>query len=64
MEHYEETMNEGEMTYVEYIKQHDQSFRDEYREYCIGKGLNPETEEAAMAFIDFCDEEFDVNMDN
>lgn len=49
-------MSEGEMTYVEYIKQHDQSYRDEYAEFCKDNGYNTEDEDAAMAFVEYQEE--------
>lgn len=57
-------MSEGEMTYVDYVNQHDQSFRDEYAEFCNENGYNPDDEDAAMSFIELQEEILDANMEN
>ena len=54
----------AEMTFVEYIKENDQSYIDEYNDYCAQNGLDPEAEESAMAFIEYHEDELDANMEN
>lgn len=57
-------MSGGEMTYVEYIKQHDQSFRNEYEEFCKNNGYSPDDEDAAMSFVEYMEEVLDANTEN
>lgn len=57
-------LSEGEMTYVEYIKQHDQSFRAEYAEYCHEYGYDEDDESAAMSFIELQEEILDESLGN
>lgn len=59
-----EKMQNGEMTYVEYIMQHDEDVRDEYKQYCQDNGLDPESEDSAMAFIEYREDELDTSLDN
>ena len=56
-----EQLNNGEMTYVEYIEQHDEDVRDEYEQFCKDNGLDPKAEESAMEFIDIREELLDSN---
>lgn len=59
-----EKMQNGEMTYVEYIMQHDEDVRDEYEQYCQDNGLDSESEDSAMAFIEYREDELDASLDN
>lgn len=59
-----EQMQNGEMTYVEYIMQHDEDVRDEYEQYCHDNGLELESEDSAMAFIEYREDELDASMEN
>lgn len=53
-----------EMTFVEYIRQNDQSYINEYHDYCGQNGLDPEDEQSAMSFIEYYEDELDANMEN
>ena len=57
-------MQNGEMTYVEYINQHDEDFRDEYEQYCKDNGFDPQEEDSAISFIEMKEEEFDASMED
>lgn len=59
-----EDVQNGEMTYVEYINQYDEDVRDEYKQYCKDKGLDPESEDSALSFIEYYEDELDANMEN
>lgn len=59
-----EAVQEGTMTYVEYINQYDEDVRDEYQQYCKDNGLDPEDEDSAMSFIEYREDEIDANMEN
>ena len=48
-----EKLANQEMTFVEYINQHDQNFIDEYNEYCEENGFDANAEESAYAFIEY-----------
>ena len=48
-----EKIANGEMSYIEYIHQHDDDFIDEYKGYCIDNGLDPEDEDSAIDFIGY-----------
>lgn len=56
-------MSEGDMTYVDYIKQHDQSYRNEYAEFCKDNGYSTDDEEAAMAFVEYEEDLLDACME-
>lgn len=59
-----EKMNDGKMTFVEYINQHDDSFIEEYHDYCRQHSLDPESDDSALAFLEMKDDELDDSMDN
>lgn len=55
---------DGEMTCVEYINQHDEDFRDEYYEFCEDESLDPNSENAALSFIEYREDVMDESMAN
>jgi len=59
-----EKLSNGQMTYVEYINQHDESFVNEYKDFCRQHSLNPKSDDSALAFLEMKDDELDDSMDN
>jgi len=45
-------------------RQNDQSYINEYHDYCGQNGLDPEDEQSAMSFIEYYEDELDANMEN
>lgn len=58
-----EQISDGQMTYVEYINQHDDSFIEEYHGYCRQHSINPKSDDSALAFLEMKEEELEESME-
>lgn len=59
-----EKVQSGEYTWLDYVQRNSPEMKNDYEWFCQYKGIDPNEEESAKAFLDARDQEFEYGLNH